>query len=145
MGHAGFIVWRLIRQYVWSAQAEFLIAAKGRPPFKQPQSMSPELRDFIERCTVFDPEIRPSAADLLHVRHPPAHTSILSSSGIGGHSTHAHSPPHTCNTRTLRLCVPERAQHPFLQRACEAAELVPFIERSVQETAKTLLPPPTYA
>ena len=56
----------------WSGrQAEFLIAAKGRPPFRQPQSMSPEFRDFIERCTVFDPALRPAAADLLNARHPP--------------------------------------------------------------------------
>lgn len=42
-------------------RALFLIVSKGRPPFKDPDSMSDELKNFIEICTVMDPSQRPSS------------------------------------------------------------------------------------
>jgi len=46
-------------------RALFLIASKGRPDFQRPDLMSPELKDFIEQCTMMEPEDRPSTSDLL--------------------------------------------------------------------------------
>jgi serine/threonine protein kinase len=49
-------------------KALFLIASKGRSPFKNPESLDPLFIDFVEQCTIMDPEKRPSAAELLTVR-----------------------------------------------------------------------------
>jgi p21-activated kinase 1 len=49
-------------------KALYMIAKEGRPPFKNPEAMSQELKSFIEQCTTMDPDTRPSAAEML--RHP---------------------------------------------------------------------------
>lgn len=49
-------------------RALFLIVSKGRPAYKDPDSMSPEFKDFIEQCTRMVPDERPSCAELL--QHP---------------------------------------------------------------------------
>jgi p21-activated kinase 1 len=49
-------------------KALYMIAKEGRPPFKNPNGMSPDLKDFIEQCTIMDPIDRPSAAQMLQVR-----------------------------------------------------------------------------
>jgi len=49
-------------------KALFLIAKKGRPPFKNPEAMSSQFKDFIEQCTVMDPNSRPTSTQLLS--HP---------------------------------------------------------------------------
>jgi hypothetical protein len=46
-------------------RALFLIVSQGRPPFKDPNSMTPELRDFIEKCTIMEPKDRPALSTLL--------------------------------------------------------------------------------
>jgi len=51
-------------------KALYMIAKDGRPPFKDPNSISPELRDFIEKCTIMDPAERPTAAQMLQVNAP---------------------------------------------------------------------------
>ena len=49
-------------------KALFLIASKGRPPFKgKKEVVSPEFKDFVEIATHMDSEDRPSAEDLLQV------------------------------------------------------------------------------
>lgn len=45
-------------------RALFLIVSEGRPPFKNPDEMSDELKDFIHVCTTMDPTKRPSAQEL---------------------------------------------------------------------------------
>ena len=52
---------------VTSMQALFMIVSKGRPDYKDPDGMSPEIKDFIEQCTHMDPEDRPTAQELLKV------------------------------------------------------------------------------
>jgi len=49
-------------------KALFLIAKKGRPDFKDPDSMSAELKDFITQCTIMEPDQRPDTTELLN--HP---------------------------------------------------------------------------
>jgi len=49
-------------------RALFLIASKGCPDFRNPESMSEEFKDFIRQCTVMDAEQRPSSTQLLS--HP---------------------------------------------------------------------------
>jgi len=49
-------------------QALFLIAKKGRPPFKDPDAMSAQFKDFIEKCTIMDPSLRPDSTQMLSVR-----------------------------------------------------------------------------
>eukprot|EP01094_Clydonella_sp_ATCC50884_P003673 TRINITY_DN1279_c2_g3_i1.p1 TRINITY_DN1279_c2_g3~~TRINITY_DN1279_c2_g3_i1.p1 ORF type:complete len:615 (-),score=144.05 TRINITY_DN1279_c2_g3_i1:974-2818(-) len=49
-------------------KALFLIASKGRSPFKNPEVLSPEFRSFVEDCTVMDPDQRPGSTELLE--HP---------------------------------------------------------------------------
>ena len=49
-------------------RALFLIVSQGRPDFKDPASMSEELKDFITICTYMDPKKRPSTNDLR--KHP---------------------------------------------------------------------------
>jgi len=49
-------------------RALFLIVSKGRPPFKDPDAMSSELKDFIEVCTRMAAADRPYTKDLLN--HP---------------------------------------------------------------------------
>lgn len=49
-------------------RALFLIVSKGRPPYKEPDSMSAEVKDFIEKCTMMASADRPSAQELLS--HP---------------------------------------------------------------------------
>jgi len=48
-----------------SIKALFLIVSKGRPPFKNPETMSQALQDFIDQCTKMSPEQRPTSAQLL--------------------------------------------------------------------------------
>lgn len=55
-------------------RALFLIALKGRADFSSPENMSASLKDFIDKCTQYEPSQRPSASDLL--RH-----SFFSNSG----------------------------------------------------------------
>lgn len=50
-------------------KALYMIAKEGRPPFKNPNSISPDLRDFIEQCTIMDPAERPNAAQMLKVNN----------------------------------------------------------------------------
>lgn len=49
-------------------KALFLIVKSGCPEYTNPDSVSPSLKDFVERCTVQNPSKRPNAADLLD--HP---------------------------------------------------------------------------
>eukprot|EP01087_Luapelamoeba_hula_P002242 TRINITY_DN1193_c0_g1_i1.p1 TRINITY_DN1193_c0_g1~~TRINITY_DN1193_c0_g1_i1.p1 ORF type:complete len:749 (+),score=123.85 TRINITY_DN1193_c0_g1_i1:409-2655(+) len=49
-------------------KALFKIAKEGIPPFRDPDSMSGELKDFIKKCCVMDQEQRPTAAMML--QHP---------------------------------------------------------------------------
>jgi hypothetical protein len=49
-------------------RAYFMITTKGRPDYENPERMSAELRDFIERCTEMNPDDRPDAVTLL--QHP---------------------------------------------------------------------------
>lgn len=49
-------------------RALFLIVSRGRPSYKDPESMSPEIKDFIAMCTKQYPLERPNAQDLLN--HP---------------------------------------------------------------------------
>lgn len=44
------------------------IVTEGIPPLQEPERWSPELMDFLARCCKTDPNVRPSAAQLL--RHP---------------------------------------------------------------------------
>lgn len=48
-------------------KALFLIVSKGRPDFKNPDSMSEQLKDFISVCTRMEPNDRPSTEKLLEV------------------------------------------------------------------------------
>ena len=50
-------------------KALYLIASQGRAPFKNPEKISPGLKNFIKQCTVMDPNNRPSAAQLLKVSY----------------------------------------------------------------------------
>ncbi|RUP46980.1 hypothetical protein BC936DRAFT_146287 [Jimgerdemannia flammicorona] len=45
--------------------AIFLILTNGTPQLKDPDSLSPTLRDFLAKCLAVDAEHRPSAAELL--------------------------------------------------------------------------------
>ena len=49
-------------------RALFLIVSKGRPPYKDEAGMSDEIKDFIAKCTMMNPEDRPTCAELLS--HP---------------------------------------------------------------------------
>jgi len=49
-------------------RALFLIVSEGRPPFKNPDDMSDELKDFITICTHKEADKRPTAKDLRN--HP---------------------------------------------------------------------------
>ena len=49
-------------------KALYLIATLGSPAIKNPQDLSPALRDFLRVCLQLQPELRPSAQQLLH--HP---------------------------------------------------------------------------
>ena len=49
-------------------QALFKIVKEGLPPFKYPDRMSPEFKDFIKSCTQRRPVDRPTASDLKN--HP---------------------------------------------------------------------------
>lgn len=49
-------------------RALFLIVSKGRPPYKNADAMSPEIKDFIAKCTQMSAADRPSAEELL--KHP---------------------------------------------------------------------------
>jgi serine/threonine protein kinase len=46
-------------------QALFLIATRGRPPFKRAQDFSPALGSFVDDCLTSDQDARPSSAQLL--------------------------------------------------------------------------------
>eukprot|EP01088_Endostelium_zonatum_P002951 TRINITY_DN1388_c0_g3_i1.p1 TRINITY_DN1388_c0_g3~~TRINITY_DN1388_c0_g3_i1.p1 ORF type:complete len:519 (+),score=159.35 TRINITY_DN1388_c0_g3_i1:1603-3159(+) len=45
-------------------KALFMIAKHGRPEFKDKDSMSAEFRDFIELCTMMEPDQRPESREL---------------------------------------------------------------------------------
>eukprot|EP01114_Cavostelium_apophysatum_P005180 TRINITY_DN1590_c0_g1_i1.p1 TRINITY_DN1590_c0_g1~~TRINITY_DN1590_c0_g1_i1.p1 ORF type:complete len:862 (-),score=188.68 TRINITY_DN1590_c0_g1_i1:748-3333(-) len=49
-------------------RALFFIVSQGRPPFKKPDEMSEEIKDFISICTQIEAEKRPDAETLL--QHP---------------------------------------------------------------------------
>lgn len=49
-------------------KALFLIASKGRAPFKNPEKLSPAFKNFVKQCTIMDPNMRPTASTLL--KHP---------------------------------------------------------------------------
>ena len=49
-------------------QALFLIATNGTPQLKNPEALSPELRDFLAKCLAVDVDLRPTADELLEVR-----------------------------------------------------------------------------
>jgi len=46
-------------------RALFLIASKGLPPFKSPEAMSEEFKDFIHMCCTMEAEARPTAKEML--------------------------------------------------------------------------------
>jgi serine/threonine protein kinase len=48
-------------------KALYLIASQGRAPFKNPDQLSPGLKNFIKQCTEMNPNERPTAAQLLRV------------------------------------------------------------------------------
>jgi len=50
------------------SKAQFMIGSKGRPPYKNPDAMSEQLKDFIEKCTIMDPAQRPTTEQMLN--HP---------------------------------------------------------------------------
>ncbi|CEI89530.1 signal transducing kinase of the PAK [Rhizopus azygosporus] len=49
-------------------RALFLIATNGTPKLQSPESLSEVFRDFLTKCLEVDPELRPSAEDML--KHP---------------------------------------------------------------------------
>eukprot|EP01100_Stratorugosa_tubuloviscum_P007669 TRINITY_DN316_c0_g2_i1.p1 TRINITY_DN316_c0_g2~~TRINITY_DN316_c0_g2_i1.p1 ORF type:complete len:655 (-),score=405.89 TRINITY_DN316_c0_g2_i1:137-2101(-) len=49
-------------------RALFLIVSRGRPDFKNGPSMTPEFKDFVEKCTIISPAERPTSTELL--QHP---------------------------------------------------------------------------
>lgn len=49
-------------------RALFSIVKHGLPPFQFPERMSPEFQDFINQCTIRDPNERPSSSQML--QHP---------------------------------------------------------------------------
>jgi p21-activated kinase 1 len=49
-------------------KALFLISTQGIPPFKDPDSMSEDLKQFIQTCCSMEPEKRPTAQEVL--THP---------------------------------------------------------------------------
>ncbi|KAL9548662.1 hypothetical protein MBANPS3_005582 [Mucor bainieri] len=49
-------------------RALYLIATNGTPTLQSPESLSEVFRDFLSKCLEVDPEIRPSAEDML--KHP---------------------------------------------------------------------------
>jgi serine/threonine protein kinase len=46
-------------------KALFLIASKGRSPFREPHKLSANFKDFVNQCTRMDPDQRPTSAELL--------------------------------------------------------------------------------
>lgn len=51
-------------------RALYLIATNGTPQLKEPQELSPELRDFLAQSLQVSPEARASASHLLTVCLP---------------------------------------------------------------------------
>lgn len=49
-------------------RALYLIATNGTPTLQSPESLSEDFRDFLAKCLQVDPEIRPSAEEML--KHP---------------------------------------------------------------------------
>lgn len=49
-------------------RALYLIATNGTPTLQSPESLSDVFRDFLAQCLQVDPELRPSAEEMLH--HP---------------------------------------------------------------------------
>jgi hypothetical protein len=45
-----------------------MIVQRGRPPFKNAEGMSPEIRNFIEISTRMEPDERPTSQELLKVQ-----------------------------------------------------------------------------
>ena len=52
-------------------RALFLIVSKGLPPPRNVAFMSEDFKDFVNQCTIVDPEKRPGATELLKVCHLP--------------------------------------------------------------------------
>ncbi len=48
-------------------QALYLIATNGKPEIKDADKLSPEFRDFLDRCLEVDVEKRSTARELLRV------------------------------------------------------------------------------
>ncbi|KAF9974074.1 signal transducing kinase of the PAK, partial [Actinomortierella ambigua] len=49
-------------------RALYLIATNGTPQLQHPEKVSPDFKDFLDKCLEVDPEKRPTATELL--RHP---------------------------------------------------------------------------
>lgn len=49
-------------------RALYLIATNGTPKLQSPESLSDVFKDFLSKCLEVDPELRPSAEDML--KHP---------------------------------------------------------------------------
>jgi serine/threonine protein kinase len=49
-------------------RALYLIATNGTPTLQSPESLSEIFRDFLSKCLEVDPEVRPSAEEML--KHP---------------------------------------------------------------------------
>lgn len=49
-------------------RALYLIATNGTPALQSPESLSEGFRDFLSKCLAVDPEMRPSAEEML--KHP---------------------------------------------------------------------------
>ncbi|CAO3699299.1 unnamed protein product [Rhizopus stolonifer] len=49
-------------------RALYLIATNGTPKLQSPESLSSDFRDFLSKCLEVDPELRPSAEEML--AHP---------------------------------------------------------------------------
>lgn len=50
-------------------KALLFITTQGRPPFKYPERMSDQFKDFIIICTKMRPDERPSSLELMKVIH----------------------------------------------------------------------------
>lgn len=49
-------------------RALYLIATNGTPTLQSPESLSEDFKDFLAKCLQVDPDIRPSAEEML--KHP---------------------------------------------------------------------------